>query len=147
MSIHDLPVNKNGRIYPPDVLRKAIADAQPRIEAGRMIGQLENPADGKTRLSEASHIVRKMRVNAKGEIIGTLEFVDTPVGKAVFEMVKQGGLVAGTLRGTGTVENGVVSDMTLGSVDVTMAAPEFEIPSAVDKLADIVREETHDADR
>ena len=145
MSTYDLPVNKNGRVYLPNAMRKMVADSRSKIDAGRMFGQIESPADGKTRLARASHIVRKLRINARGEIIGTMEFLDTEAGRMAMEMIKRGAPIAGTMRGVGTVdENGVVSDVTLASIDVTMAAPEFEVPSAVDQMGDLVREDDDD---
>lgn len=143
MSTHDLPVNKVGRIYPLDVLRKAIEDAQPRIKAGRMIGEINPPGDGRSRISHASHIVRDMRVESDGSVVASVEFVDSPAGRTALEMVTQGLPMSGALRGTGAVTNGVVGNMTLSGVDITLFEPESP-PSAVDQLADIVAEDEED---
>jgi hypothetical protein len=140
MTAHDLPVNKNGRVYPPDVLREAIRKAQPKIDAGRMFGQLESPVDGRTRIGQASHVVRWVKTKRDGSVVASMEFLDTPAGRTAFEMIKQGAPMSGALRGRGTVEGNVVTEMDLSSVDVTMFEPEFE-PSAVDQLADIVAED------
>jgi len=145
MSVYDLPVNKNGRVYPPDVLRKMVEDSQEKIAAGRMIGEIEPPG-GRLRISHASHIVRDMRVESDGSIVATVEFADTPAGRIAQEMMKQGLPMAGTLRGRGAVDkNKVVGGVTLDGVDITMFEPEFP-RSAVDQMGDLVREDEGEDD-
>lgn len=145
MTTYDLPVNKNGRVYPPDVLRKAIEKAQPRIAAGRMIGEIEPPGDGRSRMSHASHIVRGIRVESDGSIVGTLQVLDTEAGKMLKAMLEQGAEVSAVARGRGTVEGNRITAMDLTALDVTLhEAPEFP-PSAVDQMGDLVRDEEDDA--
>lgn len=140
MSTYDLPANKNGRVYAPGVLRKMVEDAKPRIKAGQMIGEVEPPGDSLSRMSHASHVVRDMKVDRLGRVVGTIEFLDTPAGRTAEAMMKAQS-PHGSLRSEAIVdENGVVTDMKPISFDVTMMEPAYE-PSAVDQLADIVAED------
>ena len=135
--------NKNGRVYSPSVLKKAVADAQERVKAGRMIGQLESPADGVSRLSQASHVVEDLRVDARGRVKADLEILDTAAGRHLKAMFDHGvERVSGSLRGIGSVgPDGVVGpDYKLLSLDVVPGFFEEE-PDAVTQLGDIARED------
>jgi hypothetical protein len=142
MSEHEVNVNRNGRVYPDDVMRRAIEDAQERVKAGRMIGQVGNTgADGKVHLNRASHVVRELKMHRDGTVIAKLEFVDSPAGRDALAMLKADLPVSGTMVGRGSRdEHGVVQEMKLGSVDVVFDA--FQWPrSAVDQLADLADED------
>jgi hypothetical protein len=141
MSTHEL-TDKNGRIYPADVLRRLVANAKPRIEAGQVIGEVEPPGDGRSRMAYASHVVRGMKVDDKGCIVGTVEFLDTQAGRTAEAMLKADpSIMHGSLRSEVTRDaNGKIVDMKPISFDVTMSEPLVE-PSAVDQLADLMDEE------
>lgn len=139
-------VTASGRIYPPDVLRKAIEEAQPRIKARRMLGELEPQSLGRTRLKAVSHVVTDMRLNDDGTVVADLEILDTEAGKHLRAMLKGGAEVHATIRGNGTVKGNVVQDdyKLLGVPIITGPKP-WE--SVVDKLARIdtnTEEESND---
>lgn len=138
-----ITANKNGRIYPRDVLHKAVDDAQERVRGRRLIGEMGNPADGKSRISQASHVVTDLRVDARGRVVADLEFLDTAAGKHLKAMFDRGvGPIGGSLRGVGSVDaNGVVGpDYKLTGVDVLPGFPEEE-PDAVTQLGDVARDD------
>jgi hypothetical protein len=137
--------NKNGRYYPPDVLKRAIEDAQPRIKAGRMIGQIDPPGDRRPSIRHASHRVDDVRVEEDGSVSADLTILDTPAG----ELLKQGLLVGYpcglSTSGRGEVdENGIVRDFKLLSVDLVPGPGPLKEPSAVDKLAALLEEDDDD---
>ena len=137
----EIRVNASRAIYPPDVLRKMIEQAQPSIDARRMIGQLDSPSDGKSRLSQASHIVTNLRIDERGCVKADVEFIDTPTGKVSKEMLKMGAPMHGALRGVGTrgPDGKLVVEGRLTAVDLLPGFPE-EDPDVVTQLGDVVRE-------
>lgn len=143
-----IPLNQptaNGRVYPPEVLKKAVAKAQSRIKAGTFVGEIDPPGDGKTRLRDVSHRVTTMRVDDQGRIVGDVEVLDTAAGKMLESMLQGGVEMYITTKGTGAVDdNGVVSDFKLLSVPFAMGPRPWE--SVVDKLGQIVDKTDEDSD-
>ena len=134
--------NSNSRVYPPDVLRKAIANAQDKIAKRQLIGQIDPPNDGRSRLSHASHVVTALRLDDDNVIRGDVEFSDTEAGKLAQNMLLVDYPMHMTLRGIGSVgSNGVIGDdYKLIGVDIAHGPAPRE-PDVIDKLAEIVEEE------
>ena len=134
----EIRVDANRRIYPPDVLSKAVEDAQEHVKAGRMIGQVDPPGDGRTRVGSASHIVENLRVDGAGNLLANVRFVATAEGRFIKDAVERGLSVGGVLRGTGSRSpDGFLKDIKIGGVDISLE-PELE-QDAVTQLGDLVR--------
>ena len=132
--------NANGRTYSPNILRRAVADAQEKIAAGRMIGEID-PPDGRSRIAHASHIIRSMRLDDDGTIRGEVELTDSEAGRFAKEALTGGVPLELGLRGIGSVKDGVVGDdYRLISVDFVHG----RAPDVIDKLAAIVEDEDED---
>jgi hypothetical protein len=133
--------NANGRVYPEDVLRKAVAKAQEKVKHRRMLGAIEPPADGKTRLAHVSHVVTDLKVDENGEVLADLEFLDTEAGKLVVDSLLVGVPMHVNMRALGTPNSrGVIEDLELLAVDIQSGLAPRE-PDVVDKLAKLVEEE------
>lgn len=117
-------VNLNGRVYPPEVVRKAVEDMQARVKAGSLFGGLVPFAQGRVNLAQASHVVRKVSTPDGVRIIGEIEILDTPEGRKLDKMLKGGG-VGFSMSGVGSVKGNVVQtdfkpstlNIILGSVN------------------------------
>lgn len=125
----------NRFVYPPDVLKQAVDDAQDKIKSRRLIGEIDPPGDGRVRIGRASHIVTDLRIEKDGSMMASLEFLDTEAGRLALHAVKMGVPLNMVTRATGTVEGNVVKDMRLIGVDIDSESFGGYPPSAVDQLA------------
>lgn len=130
----DLP-DKSGCVYPPDVLKKAVDDAQDKVKARRLIGEIDPPGDGRSRISRASHVVTDLRIEKDGSVKADLEFLDTEAGRLARHAVMTGMPLSVGMRATGTVVGNVVENMNLLGVDFDFDAVGCYPPSVVDQLA------------
>jgi hypothetical protein len=129
--------NANKTVYPTDVLRKMVADAQEKIRQRRLIGQIEPPNDGKTHMQFASHVVTDMRVDERGDVIADLEFLDTGAGKIVVANLEAGSPMHVIMRASGCVTRGVVDDMDIIGLDIAPGlAPREDAIELLAKLAE-----------
>jgi len=81
-------VTRNGNIYPREVIEKAIDEARPRIEQGLLLGEL-GPSDGSPpSLHNASHQVINMKLDETGDMIVTVNVLDTPAGRKLRDMLQ-----------------------------------------------------------
>jgi hypothetical protein len=141
----EIQPNASGRVYPPDVLRRAIEDARPRMKARRLLGELEPKSLGRTRLQAVSHIVTDMRLNPDGTVVADLEILDTEAGKTLKAMLDGGAEIHATIRGDGTVKGDVVQDdYRLIGVPIIAGPKPWE--SVVDKLGRLAEEPEEDTD-
>lgn len=111
--------NLNKRIYTQETIQKMVDRINEIGPDQRMLGQIGQSYDGKTRLSEASHFVLGAQCDELG-ISGEIELLDTENGKKLASMLVSNAdgyeLVP---RGIGTVVDGVVgSDYKILSMDV-----------------------------
>ena len=104
--------NSNGRIYPLALWEKVLANdkiSQAMTER-RMIGCVDHPAYGISRLAKAAHIVLSQRMDENGNIIGRAEVLDTPDGKVLQELFRAGVTVGISSRGKGTTKKNNIGE-------------------------------------
>ena len=79
----------NGRSYTPEALERAVKDMNERAAQGRLLGQLDTPYDGKTRLQDISHkILPDAELNEDGSMSVSIEVLDTPMGRQLKAMLE-----------------------------------------------------------
>lgn len=121
--------NANGRIYPRKVFEKIFSNDQftKALNERRVLGCLDHPEDGKSRLARTSHVVLSNRMLENGDIIGRAEILDTPDGKVLQELCRAGIPTGVSSRGSGTVtrnskgEDVVNEDYVLDTYDFVYA--------------------------
>jgi hypothetical protein len=69
---------QNGRVYPRKVYEREVKKLQETIKRRRMFGELDHPADGKTKLQRVSHLITNLSIEGDGRILGEAEILDTP---------------------------------------------------------------------
>lgn len=118
--------NKNGRIYPPDLLSKAIEKYQEQIENETSLGELYHPTETTVSLDRASHIVtsidrkfskiprkKKKKLKKEGKYnpdiyVVNYQFLTTDIGKLA-ESIKD--TLVPSPRGIGSVNSeGIIQD-------------------------------------
>lgn len=136
--------NLNGRVYPRSVWEKALAEQRDRIAQRGMLGEVDHPDDGETRLMRGSHIVTKAEIRPDGTIMGVLELLDTPGGLILQEYARKKARIGLSSRGDGSVEV-VESDDGSGSYhevqdDFTLETWDFVDRPSVAEAIPVLRE-------
>ena len=93
--------NRNGRVYPIDILEREVRNYQKFIAENRALGELDHPDSSVVELKNASHIVREAYM--QGDICyGSVEILDTPSGKILKSLVDSGVTLGISSRGVGS---------------------------------------------
>lgn len=75
--------NRNGRIYPMDILQKEVAQYNRNFtEQKRAFGELGHPDGPTVNLERVSHMITALYKDGKN-FIGEAKIMDTPMGKIV----------------------------------------------------------------
>lgn len=152
----------NGRLYGEALMTRELGRLSEDIERRRVFGELDHPADGRTRLNRVSHIITSLEINEEKEVIGEAEILNTDAGRNLLAIIEAGGEVGVSSRGMGTTKsdakgNKIVNeDFRLMTFDVvaepatTGAYPKFYMEGlgevALDEMtADDLRKHCHDA--
>ena len=120
--------NRNGRVYPLDVLQKEVARYNKElVESKRAFGELGHPEGPTVNLDRVSHMIEELVPEGK-DIIGKAKILDTPNGKIVKELLNAGAKLGVSSRGMGTLEkrgqtNYVKDDFYLATAGVIVADP------------------------
>jgi len=100
---------ENKRFYGPHLWEREIGRLGDAMKGRMVFGELDHPADGRTKLQRVSHILTNLH-HEGGEIKGEAEILDTPNGRILKAILDAGGKVGVSSRGFGTtkvVANGV----------------------------------------
>jgi len=105
--------NRNGRVYPREILAKQIEEYLPLIKERRALGELDHPNSAEVNLSNTSHLVTNIWWEAD-DVMGEVEILDTPAGKIAKQLIAQNVKLGISSRGVGSVveseEGTVVQD-------------------------------------
>jgi len=115
--------NRNGRIYPKDVMVKAVNKYDDeQVSKGRAVGELNHPDGPTVNLDKVSHKIESL--NWKGnDVVGKATILETPMGKIVKGLLDGGVNLGVSTRGMGSLKNGnnamvVQPDFMLNAVDI-----------------------------
>ena len=120
--------NRNGRVYPLDVLQKEVKRyTKELVENKRAFGELGHPDGPTVNLDRVSHMIEELVPEGK-DIIGKAKILDTPNGKIVQELINAGAKLGVSSRGMGTLEkrgqtNYVKDDFYLATAGDIVADP------------------------
>ena len=92
---------ENKRVYPRALWEREIKRLDRALKERKVYGELDHPADGRTMLKRASHIMTGLRLEGQ-VVIGEAEILDTPEGKTLKAILDAGGAVGVSSRGFGT---------------------------------------------
>ena len=120
--------NRNGRVYPMDVLDKEVKRYNEEyVGKKRAFGELGHPEGPTVNLDKVSHMITRLEPNGKN-IIGEAKIMDTPNGKIVKTLMDEGALLGVSSRGMGSLEpkngaNYVKKDFYLATAADIVADP------------------------
>jgi len=122
--------NRNGRMYPADVLEKEVKRYNDQyIEKNRAYGELGHPSGPTINLERVSHMITKLERDGSNFMGKAKIMTETPYGKIVESLIKDGGQLGVSSRGMGSVKpsrdgTGVVqSDFYLATAADIVADP------------------------
>tara|TARA_A100001011_G_scaffold41991_2_gene39687 strand:+ start:13118 stop:13771 length:654 start_codon:yes stop_codon:yes gene_type:complete len=120
--------NRNGRIYPVEVLQKEVANYNKDfIEKNRAFGELGHPEGPTVNLDRVSHMITELKQEGK-DFIGEAKIMDTPMGKIAKSLIDEGATLGVSSRGMGSLEqkgsaNYVRDDFKLATAGDIVADP------------------------
>ena len=95
--------NRNGRVYPFEVLEKEVDRYNKEfINENRAYGELGHPEGPTVNLERVSHMVTSLERDGKN-FIGEAKVMSTPMGKIVENIMDDGGKLAVSSRGMGSL--------------------------------------------
>jgi len=114
--------NRNGRLYPKNVLEKELQRYQNMISEKRSLGELGHPPNPQINLNNVSHLITNLQWEGN-DIIGTAKILDTPMGKIAKNFIEEGVRLGVSSRGLGSLKerngvNEVQDDFHLATVDI-----------------------------
>ena len=72
-------LNRNNRIYPKEVMEKAISEYRKQIDEKRSLGELDPQPEYSIFLTNASHIVTDLRIE-ENNLVADIDILTTPRG-------------------------------------------------------------------
>ena len=120
--------NRNGRMYPINVLRKEVARYnENHIQKGRALGELGHPDGPTVNLDRVSHKITSLKESGSN-FIGKAKILNTPMGKIAASLVEEGVKLGVSSRGIGSLKP------TREGVNVV--GDDFMLSTAADIVAD-----------
>ena len=115
--------NRNGRVYPKKTLMNEVARYNNEyVKPSRAMGELGHPEGPQLNLERVSHLIKELRVDGN-DVYGKAKILDTPYGKIVKDLIKEGVKIGVSSRGMGSLKqkngiNEVQEDFSLAAVDI-----------------------------
>ena len=120
--------NRNGRMYPINVLRKEVARyTENHIQKGRALGELGHPDGPTVNLDRVSHKITSLKESGSN-FIGKAKILSTPMGKIASSLIEEGVKLGVSSRGIGSLKP------TREGVNVV--SDDFMLSTAADIVAD-----------
>ena len=96
--------NHNGRIYPRDILFREVKKYHVLVKERRALGELDHPDSPVVELKNVSHIISDIYIR-DDEVRGSLEILNTPPGRILKDIIRQGVKIGISSRGLGSLQN------------------------------------------
>lgn len=120
--------NRNGRLYPFDVLNKeAQRYNEEYVTKGRAFGELGHPEGPTINLERVSHLIKSLKAEGK-DFYGKAKLLDTPYGNIVKNLIGEGAQFGVSTRGMGTLEE--------SKEGYKIVKDDFHLATAADIVAD-----------
>lgn len=124
--------NGNNRIYPKEVMQKAIEALRPKVEAGRVRMMVDHPMWDASMRSVGAIVTEISDVDAAGYAYYKAQIVDTAAGKDLKAIVDAGGKLGVSTRGYGSAAYDQDYPPFAGKFDVIQAGYELRTFDFVD---------------
>ena len=115
--------NRNGRIYPMQVMEKAVGKySTDQVSKGRAVGELNHPEGPTVNLDKVSHKINELTFKGN-DVMGKAQILETPMGNIVKGLLEGGVQLGVSTRGMGSLERRnnamyVKDDFMLNAIDI-----------------------------
>lgn len=103
-------LNRNGRKYPIEILRREVDKYNELVKERRALGECDHPDSAVVSLSNVSHLVTKMWWEGE-TLYGEVEIIDTPSGNILKGLLRSGVMLGISSRGVGSVKSSNGADV------------------------------------
>ena len=132
--------NRNGRIYPMEVLEKEVRRyTKENIAQKRAFGELGHPEGPTINLERASHMITSLAPDGKN-FIGEAKILKTPMGKIVESLMDEGAKLGVSSRGMGSLNQKNGANYVRNDFYLATAADIVADPSAPNAFVEGVME-------
>jgi hypothetical protein len=132
--------NRNGRIYPVDVLSKEVGRYNKEfVEKKRAFGELGHPDGPTVNLERVSHMITSLKPEGRN-FIGEAKVMDTPYGKIVKNLIDEGAQLGVSSRGMGSMKQVNGKNVINNDFYLATAADIVADPSAPDAFVEGIME-------
>ena len=132
--------NKNGRIYPKEVLQKEVNRYNKEyVEPKRAFGELGHPDGPTVNLDRVSHMITELVEDGKN-FIGRAKILDTPNGQIVKSLIDEGARLGVSSRGMGTLKPNKKAQIVQDDFYLATAADIVADPSAPNAFVEGIME-------
>ena len=132
--------NKNGRIYPIEVLEKEVKRyVKEYVEPKRAFGELGHPDGPTVNLDRASHMITDLRKEGKN-FVGRAKILGTPNGEIVKNLIDEGARLGVSSRGMGTLKPDKKAQIVQDDFYLATAADIVADPSAPNAFVEGIME-------
>ena len=132
--------NKNGRIYPLEVLEKEVDRyVKEYVEPKRAFGELGHPDGPTVNLDRASHMITDLRKEGKN-FVGRAKVLGTPNGNIVKNLIDEGARLGVSSRGMGTLKPEKKAQVVQNDFYLATAADIVADPSAPNAFVEGIME-------
>ena len=132
--------NRNGRIYPKEVLDKEVTRYNKEfINKKRAFGELGHPDGPTVNLERVSHMITKLYPDGNN-FIGEAKIMNTPYGKIVKGLIDEGAQLGVSSRGMGSLANRGQGNIVKDDFYLATAADIVADPSAPDAFVEGIME-------
>ena len=122
--------NKNGRIYPKEIMVKEVARyTKEYINEKRAYGELGHPEGPTINLERTSHLITSLKEDGNN-FIGKAKVLSTPMGEIVKNLLDDGARLGVSSRGMGSLKQ----SNRLGGTQLVQS--DFQLATAADIVAD-----------
>jgi len=115
--------NRNGRIYPREVMSSAIGKYnRDQVAPGRAVGELNHPEGPTVNLDKVSHKIDNLVLEGN-DVMGKATILNTPMGEVVKGLLDGGVKLGVSTRGMGSLQQNnnamvVKNDFMLNAIDI-----------------------------
>ena len=132
--------NRNGRVYPVDVLSKEVGRYNREfVEKKRAFGELGHPDGPTVNLERVSHMITSLKPEGRN-FIGEAKIMDTPYGKIVKNLIDEGAQLGVSSRGMGSMKQVNGKNVINSDFYLATAADIVADPSAPDAFVEGIME-------
>jgi hypothetical protein len=132
--------NRNGRIYPMEVMQKEVDRyTKEFVEKDRAFGELGHPEGPTINLDKVSHLIQSLTLEGKN-FVGKAKILSTPNGEIVKALINDGAKLGVSSRGLGSLEQKGGAQMVKGDFQLATAGDIVADPSAPEAFVEGIME-------